>query len=105
MDACPKALGMGMVLRSMSPEIIAVDELGKEEEFSLLGQMQCSGVKILGSMHAGDIEQLMRNPSLQKHGQNKEFGLIQRFVELIRLEDGTREFRVYNGKGKILWGK
>lgn len=105
MDACPKALGMRMVLRSMSPDIIAVDELGKEDEFSLLEQMQCSGVKILGSMHAGDIEQLMRNPSLQKHGQNKAFGLIQRFVELIRLENGEREFRVYDGQGKLLWGK
>ena len=98
LDACPKGVGMRMVLRSMSPEIIAVDELGKEEEFRLLEQMQYSGVKILGTMHAGDIEQVMRNPWMQND-------IVERFVELIRLENGNREFRIYDGQGKLLWGK
>ena len=104
-DACPKTVGMRMVLRSMSPEIIAVDELGKGEEFALLEQMECSGVKILGSMHAGDIEQLMRNPCIRKSLENSDSGIIERFVELIRLESGVREFRIYDGLGKLLWGK
>lgn len=99
LDACPKAIGMRMVLRSMSPEIIAVDELGKEEEFTLLEQIQCAGVKILGTMHAGDVEQVMRNPWITTGHQ------VERFIELIRLENGVREFRVYDGQGKLLWGK
>lgn len=28
LDNCPKSLGMRMLLRSMSPDVIAVDELG-----------------------------------------------------------------------------
>jgi len=115
LDACPKSIGMRMVLRTMSPEIIAVDELGKEDEFVLLEQMRCSGVKILGTMHAGDIEQVMRNPFIRKIAddyansahvaQNAQEPIIERFVELIRLENGNREFRIYDGQGKLLWGK
>lgn len=106
LDACPKGIGMKMVLRSMSPEIIAVDELGKEEEFVLLEQMLCSGVKILGTMHAGDMEQVFQNPLIRKI-REKCIGhsMIERFVELIRLEDGSREFRIYDGQGNVLWGK
>lgn len=32
-DGCPKAEGMQMLIRSMSPVVVAVDELGKEEDF------------------------------------------------------------------------
>ena len=109
LDACPKGVGMRMMLRSMSPEIIAVDELGKEEEFMLLEQMRCSGVKILGTMHAGDIEQVFRNPLIRKsidvYIRKNDNPIIERFVELIRLENGNREFRIYDGQGKLLWGK
>lgn len=102
LDACPKLLGMGMVLRSMSPQIIAVDELGREEEFVLLEKMRCSGVKILGTMHAGTIEEVLQNSWISNRGKNQT---IERFVELLRLENGMREFRIYDGQGKILWGK
>ena len=33
LDACPKAEGMQMLVRSMSPDVVAVDELGREEDF------------------------------------------------------------------------
>ena len=102
LDACPKVVGMQMVLRSMSPEVIAVDELGNEDEFLLLEQMRCSGVKILGTMHAGEIEQVMRNPFVRESAKKET---IERFVELVRLENGMREFRIYDGKGRLIWGK
>ena len=33
LDNCPKSLGMRMLLRSMSPDVIAVDELGGEKRY------------------------------------------------------------------------
>ena len=97
LDGCPKEIGMQMVLRSMSPDVIAVDEIGKEEEFQMLRQMRCSGVKILGTMHAGDIEDVMRNPMVR---QSVKDGTIERFVELFRLDNGMRGFQVYDEQGK-----
>src|SRR5699024_11949020 len=32
MDACPKAEGMMMMIRSMSPEVLVVDEIGSVED-------------------------------------------------------------------------
>ncbi|MBR3811782.1 MAG: stage III sporulation protein AA [Agathobacter sp.] len=97
LDACPKEIGMRMVLRTMSPEIIAVDEIGKKEEFRLLEQMRCSGVKILGTLHAGNIEEVLHNPMIQAGIRT---GAIERFVELVRLLDGQRDYFIYDEKGE-----
>lgn len=102
LDACPKEIGMKMVLRTMSPEIIAVDEIGKKEEFELLEQMRCSGVKVLGTIHAGDMDEVLRNKMIQG---SVESGAIERFVELKRLDNGYRRFRIYDGQGNMLCGK
>ena len=99
LDACPKELGMKMVLRSMSPDVIAVDEIGKIEEFELLEQMRCSGVKILGTIHAGDIEEVFRNPMIR---EGLETGAVERFVELRRQYNGYRTFRIYDSNGEII---
>lgn len=102
LDACPKALGMKMVLRSMSPQIIAVDELGTKEEFLMLEQMRCSGVKVLATMHAGSLQELFQNQMVKECIHN---GAIERFVELLRLPNGSRTFRIYDGQGTLLWEK
>lgn len=90
---------MKMVLRSMSPDIIAVDEIGTESEFAMLEQMRCSGVKLLGTIHAGDMEEILRNPMIRK---GIETGAIERFVELCRLHNGYRTFRIYDAQGKLV---
>ena len=99
LDACPKEIGMKMVLRTMSPDVIAVDEIGKKEEFDLLEQMRCSGVRVLGTIHAGDMEEVLRNPMIC---QTIESGGIERFVELRKRCNGYRIFRIYDTKGKVL---
>ena len=38
LDGCPKAEGMQMLLRSMSPSVVAVDELGGVEDFKAVKQ-------------------------------------------------------------------
>ena len=102
LDDCPKGVGMRMVLRTMSPEVIAVDEIGNEEEFTLLDKMRCSGVKILGTIHAGNVSEVLQNPMIRDCVTS---GAIERFVELIRMENGQRTYRIYDGQGNCLCGK
>ncbi len=102
LDACPKEVGMRMVLRAMSPQIIAVDELGTDEELQMLEKMRLSGVKILGTMHAGSLQQLFYNPLIVQCVQK---GSIERFVELLRMPTGKRGFRIYDGQGMMIWEK
>lgn len=51
LDACPKTQGMMLLLRSMSPQVIAVDELGGEEDIRALRMAVYCGVGILATVH------------------------------------------------------
>ncbi|MGN0353021.1 MAG: stage III sporulation protein AA [Roseburia sp.] len=93
LDGCGKEAGMQMLLRSMSPQIIAVDELGNEQDFFAVEQAVCSGSRVLGTIHAGDIKELWEKPYLRKWFEKK---LIKRFVLLERNEKGERGFHIYN---------
>ena len=53
LTGCPKVLGMGMMLRSMSPSVLAMDELGTGEEMEALMNMSQRGIKILATLHGG----------------------------------------------------
>ncbi len=47
----PKAEGIMMMLRSMSPEVIAVDELADEAEMEAVKKAYASGVRVIATMH------------------------------------------------------
>lgn len=60
LDACPKALGMMLLLRSMSPRVIAVDELGGEEDMQALHMAASCGSRIIATVHGADLEDVVR---------------------------------------------
>lgn len=93
LDNCPKERGIFMMLRSMSPQIIAVDELGKEEDFMAVYQAVCCGSRILGTVHAQRIRELSEKPYMCKI---LEARMIDRFVLLNRELDGTRKMQIYD---------
>ena len=45
LDGCPKAEGMLMLIRAMSPQVIITDEIGKREDVSAIKACSGSGVK------------------------------------------------------------
>lgn len=54
LDGCPKETGMLLLLRSMSPQVIAIDELGSDGELKALGQASACGCRILATVHGED---------------------------------------------------
>lgn len=54
LDGCPKDIGMLLLLRSMSPQVIAIDELGSDEELLALRRAAACGCKILATVHGED---------------------------------------------------
>lgn len=60
LDACPKELGMMLLLRSMSPQVIAIDELGGEKDIRALHMAASCGSKIVATVHGADIEDVLR---------------------------------------------
>ena len=47
LDACPKAEGMMMMIRSMSPDISIVDEIGRKEDSEAIMEAVHAGVQLL----------------------------------------------------------
>lgn len=81
LDGCPKASGMSMMVRSMAPQVIAMDELGHEDDVAaLLDALRC-GVRILSTAHASSLEEACKRPTLKCL---LEQGVFQRLVVLSR---------------------
>lgn len=95
LDACPKAEGMWLLLRSMSPQIIAVDELGTREDCLAVEEALHCGCRILGTMHIGKMEELQEKAYLSRW---LEHGFFQRFVFLSLGLGRERQFTVYDEK-------
>ncbi|MGN1266478.1 MAG: stage III sporulation protein AA, partial [Dorea sp.] len=53
LDGCPKAEGMIMLIRSMGPEVIAVDEIGTAEDVHAIEYAMHCGCKMIATVHAG----------------------------------------------------
>ncbi|MCL2753005.1 MAG: stage III sporulation protein AA [Defluviitaleaceae bacterium] len=73
LDAAPKAEGMLLMLRAMSPDVIAVDEIGHDADVDALLAIACCGVKIIATCHAENIEDLHKKPAFAPIIKNKIF--------------------------------
>lgn len=81
LDCAPKAEGMMLLLRSMSPEIIITDEIGREEDVEAIEEVINAGITVITSAHAAHPGELSRRPSLHRMlGQ----GVFRRIVVLGR---------------------
>lgn len=60
LDACPKRLGMLLLLRSMSPGVIAIDELGTAEELEALKLALACGTKMIATIHGESLKDVER---------------------------------------------
>lgn len=54
MDGCPKRIGMRLLVRAMSPEVIVTDELGHPDDAAAVGDAMRCGVRVVASVHAAD---------------------------------------------------
>lgn len=81
LDACPKALGMLLLVRSMSPQVIAVDEVGGREDVESLRMAAACGSRIVATVHGSSLEDVRRREGMELLLQE---GLFERFVVLCR---------------------
>lgn len=102
MDACPKAEGMMMMIRSMSPEILIVDEIGSENDVQALMEAINTGVTVICSIHGNSLEDLKKRPSLQSLFHSNVF---KRTVLLSRGTTPGYIQRIYDENGENILQK
>lgn len=76
LDACPKVIGMMMLLRSMSPKVIAIDELGDEKELQMVHQIVSCGSKVVATMHGDGLEDLKRRKWMELIVHERLFEIV-----------------------------
>lgn len=81
LDACMKSDGIMMVIRAMSPDIIAVDEIGGEDDIGAIYEALRAGIKLIATIHGDGLEDLKYRSNLNKIMQERIF---QRFIVLDR---------------------
>ncbi len=81
MDGCPKAEGMMMMIRSMSPDVIITDEMGRPEDSYAIEEAIHAGIAVITTVHGKNLKDVMRRPVLSRLAQS---GVFQRYLILGR---------------------
>ncbi|HLR80084.1 MAG TPA: stage III sporulation protein AA [Bacillota bacterium] len=102
MDACPKDEGMMMMIRSMSPDVLIVDEIGSESDVKALMEAINAGVTVICTIHSHSLEELKKRPSLKPLFAQQVF---RRFVLLNRQLRPGDIHRIYDEHEENLWQK
>lgn len=76
LDGCPKHIGMQIVLRSMSPDVIITDEIGTCEDALAINKILNCGVNIITSIHGYSIQDIEKRADIGKLILNKAFNKI-----------------------------
>lgn len=66
LDNASKDIGMKMLIRSMSPRVIAVDEIGSKEDVEAINYGVTSGINGIFTAHGENLEDITLNPILSK---------------------------------------
>lgn len=99
LDCCPKSQGMLMLIRSMAPQVIAVDEIGTIEEIhSVEYAMQC-GCKMVASVHGADMQEVREKPILGDLIKSHRF---ERYVVLKNKNHPGEVAAIYGERGNLL---
>ncbi len=96
LDGCPKVEGMMLLIRSMAPQVLAVDELGSIEDVQALLLASGCGCRLLATVHGGSLEEV-RHKNYMRYVM--EEGLFERYVMLDRKTGIYRIAGVYDREG------
>ena len=100
LDGCPKAEGMMMLIRSMSPAVIAVDEIGSYDDIHAIETVLSCGCKLLATVHGSSIEDIRRKPLLERLVREKVF---ERYILLGHKQHIGEIQSIFDERGSCLY--
>lgn len=101
LDCCPKASGMMMLIRTMSPRVIAVDEIGSREDLEAIEYVMNCGCKLVATVHGNSVEDIRQKPVLRKMVQERMF---ERYIIMDNKGSIGHIDQIYDSRGTQLYG-
>lgn len=102
LDCCPKVQGMLMLIRTMSPEVIAVDEIGSREDMEAMIHVMNCGCKLIATVHGSSIEDIRSKPILRKMLQERIF---ERYIIMNSQEQVGKIAEIFDCQGNPLYNR
>ena len=100
LDRCPKGEGMMMFIRSMSPDVIIVDEIGSEQDAEAIDEVIHAGVQLVSTIHGRSLTDISKRPGIQSILRKKIF---QRFVILSNQHHTGEVVEICDQHGQTLY--
>ncbi|MDD7391091.1 MAG: stage III sporulation protein AA [Lachnospiraceae bacterium] len=97
LDGCPKTLGMRLMLRSMAPSVLAVDEIAGGDDVEAVFEAAGCGCVMLATAHGESLERLLEKEGF---GRMMKAGVFDRYIQLENNGNPGRWSHIYNGKGE-----
>ena len=101
LDGCPKAEGILMLIRSMAPDLIATDEIGKACDIPAVESALSAGIRLLTTVHGKNYNDLTRTPL----GRFIRRGAFQRMIYLSHTPSVGTIRSVTDETGRILFSE
>ncbi|MCL1802702.1 MAG: stage III sporulation protein AA [Eubacteriaceae bacterium] len=95
LDNCPKAAGVMLLARSMSPQVIITDEIGGQLDYEALLSAAACGISVLASAHASSISELLSKAYLKPIIDSR---LFDRYIFIKRTASGIGPSEAYNAE-------
>lgn len=105
LDGCSKIQGMMLLMRSMSPAVVAVDEIGGYEDMRAVYQVLQCGSSVLATMHGSSMEDVKRHMNAGIRGQNggqvlySPEDIFERYIFLEKKRGDCRVREILDQKG------
>lgn len=100
LDGCPKAEGMLMLIRSMAPQVIAVDELGAPEDVEALRYAMHCGCKMLATVHGESLMEVSKKPLFEQIVREQCF---ERYIVLRNGKETGEIHGIYDKNKQLLY--
>jgi len=62
----PKAIGTEIAVRTLSPDIVVLDEIGSDEEAKAMLSAVNTGVNFIATAHGSSFEEVLRRPNIKR---------------------------------------
>lgn len=100
LDCCPKSQGMMMLVRTMAPQVIAVDEIGSRQDMEAIEYVKNCGCSLAATIHGSSLEDIRQKPYM---GELMAQGTFERLILLAGHNRPGHVKSIWDGMGRLLF--